>query len=158
MSKVDKSQRDTPRIVIADDDHNFTEMLELALKRAGMSIVATAFDGEQAVETTIESKPDCLLLDIAMPLMDGLAALTNIKFLSPQTHIVVVTALKDPNCRTRAMELGANAFFLKGDNLVEDLISIIMTLVSEEGPPSPMKPSSKPIFPTTPNIRLVVEE
>jgi DNA-binding NarL/FixJ family response regulator len=133
-------------------------MLTFALTRAGMKVVATASDGKQAVEATIQSKPDILLLDIAMPLMDGFASLANIKFLAPETPIIIVSALKNPSCKTRALELGADAFFLKGESLVDDLTEIIYTLVSGECTPTPSKKSTEPIFPTMPKIKLLLED
>jgi DNA-binding NarL/FixJ family response regulator len=154
----DQQEVSCPRIVIADDDTCFIEMLEIALGKAGMDIVATATNGKHAIESTIEKKPDCLLLDIAMPRMDGFAALANIKFLLPEVRVIVVSALKDPNCRLRAMELGANAFFLKGECLVEKLTAIINALAADESCSARMKGSPNPIFPSTPQLKLRLED
>jgi len=151
------SKRGKPRIVIADDHDCFTQILKLALEGAGMEVVKTAATGCQAVEATLQCKPDCLLLDIAMPDMDGLAALANIKFLAPETRVIVVSALQDPRCRTRALELGANAFFSK-EGSMDDLISLIYTLVSGECLPAFTKPTAEPIFPTAPRFKLILED
>ena len=143
--------------MIADDHDCFTQILKLSLEEAGMEVVATASTGRQAVETTLQCKPDCLLLDIAMPDMDGLAALANIKFLAPKTRVVVVSALKDSCCITRALELGANVFFSK-EGSMDDLTSIIYSLVSGECLHTSREPSAQPIFPTAPRLNLIIED
>jgi DNA-binding NarL/FixJ family response regulator len=144
-------QEQTPRVLIADDHELFRQILTLSLKEAGMEVVATASTGRQAVDATLKHKPDCLLLDIAMPEMDGLAALSIIKYLSPDTPVFIVTALADPLYMARAGELGAEGFFSKGVS-ADELISTIRTLITEKKasgtfirtmePPAPSIPGS----------------
>ena len=69
---------DTPRILIADDHALFRQILTLSLKEAGMEVIATASTGRQAVDATLEHKPDCLLMDIAMPEGSGLDVLHSV--------------------------------------------------------------------------------
>jgi DNA-binding NarL/FixJ family response regulator len=117
------------RILIADDHALFKQILGLTLEGAGMEIIATVSDGRRAVEATLEQKPDCVLLDIAMPEMDGLAALSIIKYLSPDTPVIILTGLADPLYMARAGELGAEAFFSK-NAATEELIAAIQSLAS----------------------------
>ncbi len=150
-------QKTKTRIIIADDHDCFTEILKLTLEDAGMQVVKTASTGRQAVEATLEYQPDCLLLDISMPDMDGLAALANIKFLDPTRCVIIISALKDPFCKIRAMELGADAFFSK-EGSMDELLALICALVAEECPPVPTKPNNHPIFPSVPRIKLINRE
>jgi DNA-binding NarL/FixJ family response regulator len=125
--KVEKASK--ARVLIADDHDLFRQILTLSLEEAGMEIVAIASTGRQAVEATLEHKPDCLLLDIAMPEMDGLAALSIIKYLSPDTPVMMVTALADPLYMARAGELGAEGFFTKGVS-AKELVDTIQAIRS----------------------------
>ena len=117
------------RVLIADDHDIFKQILTLTLEEAGIEIVYAASNGREAVEATLEHRPDCVLLDIAMPQMDGLAALSVVKYLSPATPVIIVTALADPLYRARASELGVDAFFTK-DFAAQDLIDAIRALNS----------------------------
>ncbi len=105
---------DTPKIVIADDHEIYRRGLKLFLEHAGMRVIASAATGSQAVDATIKHRPDVLILDIAMPDLDGLAALSIVKFFVPETRIIILTALTDLSYLTRAIELGADGFFSKG--------------------------------------------
>jgi len=147
--KVEKAHR--ARILIADDHDLFQQILTLSLEEAGMEVIGTASTGRQAVDLTLEHKPDCLLLDVAMPEMDGLAALSIIKYLSPDTPVIMVTAMADPLYMARAGELGAEGFFSKGVS-AEELVDTIRSLLSGKrhsgsfirtmDPPAPSLPGS----------------
>lgn len=142
----------SPRILIADDHELFRQILTLTLEEAGMEVIGTAGTGRQAVDATLKHHPDCLLLDIAMPEMDGLAALAIIKYLSPETPVIMVTGLADPLYMARAGELGAEAFFSKNVT-AEELVGTIRALTSGKRlsrsylqriePPAPSMPGSQ---------------
>jgi len=146
-NKVEKNI--TARVVIADDHDLFRQILQLTLEGAGMEVVYVASTGDQALKATLEYKPDIVLLDIAMPEMDGLAALSVIKFMAPEIPVIIITALTDPLYMARAGELGAEGFFSKGVTS-EELIAAIHALTSGErihikpiqkmGPPMPSVP------------------
>lgn len=95
-----------------------------------MEVIKQVSTGREAVEETFNNDPDVLLLDIAMPDMDGLAALATIKYLCPKTKIIVITSLTDPNVRSRADNLGADMFMNKAtDN--ETLINTVLAMASD---------------------------
>jgi DNA-binding NarL/FixJ family response regulator len=135
------------KVLIADDHELFRQILTLSLEEAGMEVIATASTGRQAVDATLEHKPDCLLLDIAMPEMDGLAALSIIKYLSPDTPVLIVTALVDPLYMARAGELGAEGFFSKGVS-AEELVDTIHALVSGKHRSGSFVRTSEPASPS----------
>lgn len=114
----------TATILIADDHEIYRRGLTLFLEHEGMKVIGYAATGRQAVMATIKHHPDILVLDIAMPDIDGLVALTILKFLVPEIRIVVLTALPDSLYSTRAHELGADGFFSKGtdNNLLAEFV------------------------------------
>jgi two-component system NarL family response regulator len=112
------------RVVIADDNNLYRKLLTIALEKAGFVVVEEISSGRQAVDATLRQEPDFLLLDIAMPDMDGLAALPTIKFLRPETRIILHSMLSDPEVKARARELGADAFIPKN----MDMAQLIETL------------------------------
>jgi DNA-binding NarL/FixJ family response regulator len=146
-------KREYPKIVIADNQEHFKETLMLALENAGMEVVKTANTGRQAVATTLECEPSFLLLDVALPDMDGLAALATIKFFAPEIFVIVTGSVKDPCCKIRALELGADAYFPKESNL-EDLITAMYDLFAHNRSFSDAGPNNQIIVPTIPRVNL----
>jgi len=153
--EVEKEHK--PRILIADDHDLFRQILTLSFEEAGMEVIATASTGRQAVDATLEHKPDCLLLDIAMPELDGLAALSIIKYLSPDTPVIIVTSLADPLYMARAGELGAEAFFSKGVS-ADELVSTIRSLLSGKMRSGSFIRTMDPPAPSVPGSHLRKEE
>jgi DNA-binding NarL/FixJ family response regulator len=116
-----------PTIVIADDHELYRKGLTLFVENEGMKIVEIAATGRQAVLAAVKHQPDILILDIAMPDLDGLLALSIVKFLLPETRVVILTALPDSQYLSRASDLGADGYFSKGvdnDQLVAFLRKI----------------------------------
>jgi DNA-binding NarL/FixJ family response regulator len=108
-----------PTIVIADDHEIYRRGLTLFLEHEGMDVIDHSATGRQTVIAAIKHHPDVLVLDIAMPDIDGLIALSILKFLVPEMRIVVLTALPDSIYLSRAHELGADGYFSKGiDNKI----------------------------------------
>ena len=118
-----------PRVVIADDHDLFSQILRMTLEEAGMEVVHVATTGREAVEATLQHNPDIVLMDIVMPDMDGLAALSILKFTCPETPVFMITALADPLYLARAGELGAEGFFSKAV-VSEELVRAIHEILS----------------------------
>ena len=131
MGQIKVKKNTTPRVAIADDHDLFRKIFTLTLESAGMEVCCAASNGDLAVKAIQEHKPDILLLDIAMPEMDGLAALTILKYLAPEMPIIIISYMTDPAYMARAIELGADGFFSKGVSPTE-LITAIQTLLSGE--------------------------
>jgi DNA-binding NarL/FixJ family response regulator len=141
----------TPRVVIADDHELFRQVLTLTLEEAGMEVVYAASNGRQAVEAVLECKPDAVLLDIVMPEMDGLAALAIIKYLTPETPVILITALAEPLYLARAGELGADGYFSKGVKR-EELVSTIRSVIAGESTGAALRHSGDPQPPSIPGF------
>lgn len=102
-------------VLIADDNSIVRQGLQLFLEESGMEVVGLAADGKQAIEKTQKLDPDLLLLDIVMPIMDGLQALATIKKSQSRTRVIMLTAVNDPSTLKHALALGADALLLKDD-------------------------------------------
>ena len=79
------------RVVVIDDTEDIRELLSLALTRGGFDIVAEASDGRSGTEEVRRHRPDLVLLDLAMPVMDGIEALPGIRRLVPTATIIVLS-------------------------------------------------------------------
>jgi DNA-binding NarL/FixJ family response regulator len=104
----------TIRVVIADDEPLLRAGVRTIVESAGdLAVVAEAADGRAAVEAALAHRPDVVLLDIAMPVLDGLAALAELNRRAPEVRVVVLTAFGfEPNV-VRALRHGASGFVLK---------------------------------------------
>lgn len=114
-----------PRIVIADD----FEAVRVGLKSLlGSAVCGEAENGQQAIERVLELRPDLLILDWTMPVMNGLQATQAIRNLAPQTKILVFS-LHDGNAvRDEAFRAGAHAFVHKSAT-GEDILKAIAALM-----------------------------
>lgn len=102
------------RTVIADDHAIVLEGLEQILKlEEDIELVARCIDGEQALKTVRSFRPDVLVLDLRMPVMDGLAVLREIKREGLPTRVVLLTAGIDDDEMIRAIRFGVSGVILK---------------------------------------------
>ena len=87
-----RTSADTPlRVVIADDDAFARRVIKLALRARGMTVVAEAKDGREAVRSTLIHQPDLVVLDVVMPGLDGILATREILAANPDLRVVVLT-------------------------------------------------------------------
>ena len=100
-------------VVIADDHGVVREGLRVMLEREGFEVVGEAATGREAIEQANATRPQVMLLDIRMPDLDGLQALSAIKEAQPQTAVIMLTSHTYPAYLTRAVALGAAGFLSK---------------------------------------------
>lgn len=106
------------RVVIADDSEDLRLLLRMVLSRSEeFEVVGEASDGRAAVDAVRETRPDVVLLDLAMPAMDGLQAMPEIRTASPATTIVVLSGFDGSRMRDTAMSSGADAYIEKGSSM-----------------------------------------
>jgi len=104
----------TIRIVIADDHPIFRDGLRRLLSQEkDFEVVGEARDGEETLEAVREKQPDILLLDLRMPVRDGLSVLQRLKHMPTQTKVIVLTASEDKNEFVQAMKHGCSGIVLK---------------------------------------------
>jgi DNA-binding NarL/FixJ family response regulator len=104
------------RILIADDHTVVRAGLRALLEsRSGWSVCGEAADGREAVDKAIKLKPDVAILDIGMPLLNGVEAARRIHKSSPQTEILILTMHESDELVQQVVEAGARGYILKDD-------------------------------------------
>jgi len=112
-----------PRVLLADDHHLLLGALEKLLE-ADCQIVGRVSDGHALVATARELKPDVIVLDVAMPLLNGLEAGRQIKQVLRSVKLIYVTMNEDPDIAAEAFRVGASAYLLKRSTPTELLTAI----------------------------------
>jgi two-component system response regulator DesR len=113
-------------VLIADDQRLFAEALEAILSTdARIQVVARAADGRAAVELAREHRPKVVLMDIAMPVMDGFEATGAICRELPDTSVIVLTGSAATQDVSRARAAGASGYVTK-DQIAGDLVRAIL--------------------------------
>src|SRR5450759_4455640 len=103
------------KVLIADDHRDFRRVVREFLDRLpNVSVVGEAINGGEAVEKVEQLFPDVVLMDIAMPQMNGLEATRIIKQRWPETKDLIATTYDDPTYRLQALEARADGYILKG--------------------------------------------
>ena len=120
------------KILIADDHHVVRSGLRSLLAGTEFEVVAEASNGEEAVRAATKSKPDIVLLDIRMPDVDGLAALSRIKMAHPDMPVLMLSTYDNPTYIARAVALGASGYLLKGFSRDELLASFRKVATGED--------------------------
>ncbi|TVQ99658.1 MAG: response regulator [Spirochaetaceae bacterium] len=101
------------RVLIVDDLPFMRVAIKDALSGTAFAVVAEAENGIQGVERYQEYHPDVVLLDIVMPVLDGLSALKRIRRLDPRSNVIMCSALGEQAMILRAIQLGARDFIVK---------------------------------------------
>ena len=115
------------KVLIVDDLERVRQGLRTVLELAdGLAVVGEASNGLEAIEQVERLVPDVVLMDLAMPMMDGLEATRRIKAQHPETAVVMITIHDSDKMRELAEQAGADAFVLKGAS-TEALLKAIRT-------------------------------
>jgi DNA-binding NarL/FixJ family response regulator len=117
---------DTIRVVLADDHAEFREGLkEMLLTDEDIEVVGEAQDGAQAIEVAGRVRPDVVILDLAMPIMDGREALGPIlRDVSPPPCVVILTMHDGTGQRRELLQMGASSFLAKSASLAEIIVAV----------------------------------
>jgi DNA-binding NarL/FixJ family response regulator len=124
-----------PRVLVADDHRAMLDSL-VRLLSGEFDVVATASDGLSAVATATRLEPDLLVLDIAMPGLNGIAAAARLKDNGSTAKVVFVTNLHDREFVNESLALGEIGFVVK-DRLVADLLPAIRSVLGGQSFVSP---------------------
>ncbi|NES22190.1 MAG: response regulator transcription factor [Symploca sp. SIO3E6] len=121
-------QRPLIRVLVVDD-HELTRFsLKLALDcHQQITLVGLASNGQEAIEMAEHHRPDVIILDLQMPVMDGITASTHIKAIEPKTQIIAYSSIDD--CQIDVMNQTARVdAFCKKDTPTQDLIKLVEQL------------------------------
>lgn len=102
------------RILVADDHPMLRDgIVGLVDRQDDMNVVGEAVDGHEAVERFAQLRPDIVLMDIQMPGLDGVTAISRIRALEPSAGIIVLTTYPSDTLALRALQAGASGYLLK---------------------------------------------
>ncbi len=119
------NNRSTLHFLIVDDHDSARKMLrQVVSNHPSWVVIGEATNGAEAI-ARMEQKPDVVLMDVVMPAMDGLEAVQQIKRIRPETIVILTTAYRDQELRTRSLEAGADGFILKDDLMIDALQKIL---------------------------------
>jgi len=126
MSDPMQQTQDKPiRILITDDHFIVRQGLRLVLKTADdIELVGEAENGEEALQLTAEHQPHVILMDLRMPVMDGLTTIEQLRQLHPQVAVIILTTYNEDEMMLRGLQLGARGYLLK-DTDRETLLNTI---------------------------------
>ncbi len=116
------------KVLITDDEAHVRRYVGLVLRKIGEPVVLEAANGQEAVQAYERENPDLVLLDVNMPVLDGLNALARIKQLDPDAFVVMLTSLTNRQTVEECSRLGAAAYLRKDlprDEMITQLQQII---------------------------------
>ena len=118
------------RIVLADDHTLFRQGLRRVLEeQPGWQVIADASDGAAAVRLTMERQPHIVIMDIAMPRLNGVEATRQIVRRAPEVRVLILSMYSDDLYITQALQAGAHGFVLK-DSADSDLVRAVRDLAA----------------------------
>lgn len=116
-------------VVLVDDAVDLRTLIGLALRRDGrLKVVAEVGDGVAAIAAVEEHRPDLVLMDVSMPVMDGITATRRLKATFPDLCVVMFTGYADDRLKVESQDAGAAAFMDKSvplPELVDALVSVV---------------------------------
>ena len=127
---ADRGRRSAVRVLIADDEPLFVEMVEALLAdEEQIDVVASAQDGQEAVELARAHDPDVIVMDISMPVIDGIEATRQIHKDNPDARILILTGSSTSADVDRSRTAGVSGFLTK-DRIAAHLVETILGLDS----------------------------
>lgn len=114
----------TLRILLADDHRILREGIRRSFEAAGEEVVGEAANGEEACELALATRPDVIVMDLSMPVVDGIAATRRIRAHQPDARVVVLTMHDDVEATRRALDAGAVGFMSKGSSFADVLRTV----------------------------------
>ena len=117
------------RVLLADDHTMLRQSLRRALTEKGLEIVGEAGDGEDAARLAIELQPDVVLMDVSMPVLDGVEATRVIRDRAPAVQVVILTMHADQGVLDRAIRAGAVGYLVK-DCTMDEVVRTVQQAAS----------------------------
>ena len=107
------------RVMLADDHTMLREAVRRAMEGAGLDVVGEAADGEEAIRVANQTLPEVILMDVSMPVLDGVEATRHIHRAHPNIPIVMLTMHADADVMRRALGAGAVGYLVKDASMRE---------------------------------------
>jgi DNA-binding NarL/FixJ family response regulator len=131
-----EEQGGTVRLLLADDHRMLRESLRRSMEEHGFDIVGEAADGAEAVRLATELRPDVILMDVTMPVLDGVEATRQVRDRVPATQVVILTMHADREVLVDAIRAGAAGYLVK-DCSTEEVVDTVRKAASGETALSP---------------------
>jgi two-component system chemotaxis response regulator CheY len=116
------------KVLLVDDEPHIRKFMSLLLAQLGSPTVIEAANGSDAIEVYKRETPDLVLLDVNMPIMDGIGALKGIMAFDPDAIIIMLTSQSSRNLISQAAEIGASNYIRKDTPKDEILQSLRETI------------------------------
>jgi DNA-binding NarL/FixJ family response regulator len=114
LEKIDSLPTKQITVLLAEDNGSFRKSLKLLIESDGdIEVVGEAKNGREAVQLTMSLHPQVIVMDIAMPLLNGLEATRQIMEASPATRVLILSAHPDPEYIKQAVTFGASGYLIK---------------------------------------------
>ena len=114
MSEQQQEQDAAVRLLVVDDQQLMREGIASLLRiQDGIEIIGTAANGQEALEQAVSMKPDVILMDVRMPVMDGVMATEQVRRQVPDCKILMLTTFDDEEYVIEALRVGASGYLLK---------------------------------------------
>ena len=117
-------------VLIVDDEPHIRKYIGLILRKLGNPTILEAGNGQEAIDVFAQHNPDLVLMDVNMPLMDGLQALERISAEHPDAIVVMLTSLATRHVVERCLELGA-VNFVRKDTPKETMAKVIADTIDD---------------------------
>ena len=117
----------SPRLLLVDDHKLLRQGLRRAVEEAGFDVVGEAGDGEEAIRLATALRPDLVLMDVTMPVLDGIEATRRLRLTAPDARVVILTMHGEEETVDQALRAGAVAYLLKDcstDQVAETLHAV----------------------------------
>lgn len=137
-------------VMLVDDERPARELLKMTIdwEKAGFKIICEARNGKQALELYMEKRPNLIITDVQMPVMDGLEFLEQVKAICPTQKIVILSCHEDFSYARRALKSGVLDYLIK-DALTEETLYTLLESMNEKDKP---KELLKQLLPPVPQI------
>jgi two-component system chemotaxis response regulator CheY len=119
-----REDKEMTSVMIVDDTELIRMVIRDVLVKCGYEVVAEAADGEEAIQTYRQIKPELVLMDITMPKMNGEEALKELLVTDPKAKVIMCSSLGQQAIVTESMKIGAMGFIVKPFKL-DDIIGIM---------------------------------
>jgi len=116
-----------PRLLLVDDHTLLRQGLRRAVEEAGFDVVGEAADGQEAIRLAVALRPDLVLMDVTMPVLDGIEATRRLRHSVPEARVVILTMHGEEETVGQALRAGAVAYLLKDcstDQVAETLRAV----------------------------------
>src|SRR5215471_16574759 len=116
------------KIILADDHAILRESLRELLEERGLQVVGEASNGREAIDLVVKHKPNVAVMDLGMPLLNGIEAAREISRVAPQTQTILLTMFEEDDYILNALRAGVRGYVLKGQASA-DLVKAIQCVM-----------------------------